>query len=142
MGDLLFRSATADDVEAIIEFWLVAAEDSHRPPDSVEAVRQLIVRDPDALMLAIEADELVGSVLVGWDGWRCHIYRLAVRPSHRRRGIGLALLGAADRRARARGATRTDAMVLDDNVLGHTIWHRAGYKRQREWSRWVKPVDP
>jgi hypothetical protein len=31
-------------------------------------------------------------------------------------------------------------MVLDDNDQAHRIWAAAGYARQAEWSRWVKPL--
>jgi ribosomal protein S18 acetylase RimI-like enzyme len=63
-----------------------------------------------------------------------------VDPGHRRQGIGRALLDAAQARLRDLGARRHDAMVLDDNALGHQIWAASGYERQDDWSRWVKPV--
>jgi ribosomal protein S18 acetylase RimI-like enzyme len=90
--DLEFRHATPADAPAVIEFWRVAAEDSHRPADTRDAVMRLIDRDSQALLLVLDSDVIVGSVVLGWDGWRFHVYRLAVRPSHRRRGIGHALL--------------------------------------------------
>jgi hypothetical protein len=31
-------------------------------------------------------------------------------------------------------------MVLDGNDAGHAIWSAAGYSRQDNWSRWVKPL--
>jgi hypothetical protein len=31
-------------------------------------------------------------------------------------------------------------MVLDDNDGAHAIWAASGYRRQDEWSRWVKPL--
>lgn len=40
--------------------------------------------DPDASLLTVEHDEVVGTVIAGRAGWRAHLYRLAVRP-HRRR---------------------------------------------------------
>jgi ribosomal protein S18 acetylase RimI-like enzyme len=81
-------------------------------PDTAEAVAALLGRDPDAVILAEHDGVLIGSVIAGWDGWRYHLYRLAVRPGWRRRGVGAALLTAAERRLRDLGATRIDAMVL------------------------------
>jgi len=98
----------------------------------------LIARDPEALILAVDDDTddtVVGSIIVGWDGWRCHLYRLAVAPTHRRQGIGRELVARAEARFTSYGGTRADAMVLDDNAQAHRVWANAGYALQPEWSR-------
>ena len=138
MADLVLRAAQAHDVNAVLAFWRVAAEDAHRPPDTAGAIATLHLRDPDALILAVDGDQIVGSVIAGWDGWRCHLYRLAVDPERRRTGIGRALIEAAENRIRALGGSRIDAMVLDDNPRAHAIWAARGYHRQADWSRWIK----
>jgi ribosomal protein S18 acetylase RimI-like enzyme len=83
---------------------------------------------------------LVGTVIAGWDGWRCHLYRLAVSPTHRGQGIGRLLVDAAEQRFRELGGNRIDAMVLDDNRAAHEFWRACGYVAQPEWSRWIKPI--
>ncbi|NUP53880.1 MAG: GNAT family N-acetyltransferase [Catenulispora sp.] len=142
MPDPILRTATAADLGAILEFWQLAAEDAHRPADSARALEALLARDPDALLLAVDAatGDLVGTVIAGWDGWRCHVYRLAVHPDRRRAGLGRQLVAAAEDRFRALGGTRADAMVLDENALAHHAWRSGGYARQPEWSRWVKAL--
>jgi ribosomal protein S18 acetylase RimI-like enzyme len=137
---LVLRPAAARDVDDILEFWRLAAEDADRPVDRPEAVTALIARDPAALLLAFDQGNIVGCVIVGWDGWRAHLYRLAVHPDHRRRGLASWLLTAAEQRLREQGAIRIDAMVLDSNDAGYAMWSAAGYSRQDNWSRWVKPL--
>ena len=131
-------AAVAADVPAVLAFWAEAAEGAHRPPDTAAAVELLLARDPHALILAVEDDRIVGSVVAGWDGWRCHLYRLAVLPSRRGEGLGRALIAAAEARLAELGGTRFDAMVLADNPLAHRAWTAAGYHPQPEWARWVK----
>jgi ribosomal protein S18 acetylase RimI-like enzyme len=92
------------------------------------------------VLLAYVGESLVGSVVAGWDGWRSRLYRLAVRPDHRRQGIANLLLDRAEARFIALGAIRIEAMVLDDNDLGRSLWTARGYRQQPDWSRWVKPV--
>jgi ribosomal protein S18 acetylase RimI-like enzyme len=135
---LELRAGAAADVDGLLELWAEAAENAERAPDTREAVTALLGRDPDAVIVAEHDGELVGSVIAGWDGWRCHLYRLAVRPAWRRRGVGSALLRAAEDRFRAVGSARADAMVLDSNGLGQSLWRAEGYRRQEEWRRWVK----
>jgi ribosomal protein S18 acetylase RimI-like enzyme len=138
------RPAGPADAEAVLAFWKRAAE-GESVSDDLAGVRGLVARDPEALLLAELAEhdgggELVGTVIAGFDGWRCHLYRLAVAPEHRRQGIATALLAAAESRFTALGGRRADAMVLHHNEQAHHAWRAQGYERQPQWGRWVKPL--
>ena len=140
MSHLVLRAADSRELGEVLPFWATAAENASRPPDTPGALAALHLRDPDALIVAVEGDRIVGTIIAGWDGWRCHLYRLAVDPQRRRSGIGAALIAAAEDRIRSLGGTRIDAMVLDDNGRAHGIWAAHGYRRQDDWSRWIKPL--
>ncbi|MGW7659040.1 GNAT family N-acetyltransferase [Streptomyces sp. NPDC054756] len=137
MSDLRLRSATARDLDAVLAFWKSAAEGTSISDDR-DGVERLVARDPDALILAELDGELAGTVIAGFDGWRCHLYRLAVHPDRRRQGIGSALLAAAEERFVRLGGRRGDAMVLERNTRAHHAWRAAGYTPEDQWRRWVK----
>ncbi|MHB9755205.1 GNAT family N-acetyltransferase [Streptomyces sp. BYX5S] len=139
MTDLNMRSATADDIDAVLAFWREAAEGTSITDDH-DGMTRLIERDADALILAERDGLLVGTVIAGFDGWRCSAYRLAVHPDHRRRGIATALLEAAEQRFTALGGRRVDAMVLEANTRAHGAWASSGYHREDHWRRWVKSL--
>ncbi|MFJ6525633.1 GNAT family N-acetyltransferase [Streptomyces longwoodensis] len=139
MSELRIRAAEPGDLDAVLAFWRTAAEGTSISDDR-DGVERLLARDPEALVLAESAGELVGTVIAGFDGWRCHLYRLAVHPGHRRRGIGSALLAAAEERFARLGGRRGDAMVLTRNETAHHAWRAAGYTPQEQWRRWVKPL--
>jgi|SRR5580700_11329603 ribosomal protein S18 acetylase RimI-like enzyme len=81
------RTGQLDDASAVLELWSLARSEHATTADRVGDVERLISETPSALFVA-EADggEIVGALLAGWDGWRGNMYRLAVHPSHRRRG--------------------------------------------------------
>jgi ribosomal protein S18 acetylase RimI-like enzyme len=137
---LVLRTATAADIDGLLALWREAAENADRPVDTRAAVLALLGRDPEAVIVAERDGVLVGSVIAGWDGWRCHLYRLAVHPRHRGQGTGTALVKAAEDRFRSLGAGRADAMVHEGNDLGHGVWRALGYVPQENWRRWVKPL--
>lgn len=139
MSDLHIRCADLADADTVLRFWREAAEGTSISDDR-DGVARLISRDPEALLLAERDGLLVGTVIAGFDGWRCSAYRLAVHPRARRQGIATALLEAAEERFAGLGGRRVDAMVLEVNERAQHTWAAAGYHREDHWRRWVKPL--
>ena len=131
------RTGRVDDVEAVLDLWR-RAEASPSPTESAEDVRGLLERDPEALILAESGGEIVGTLIVGWDGWRAAFYRLAVDPAHRRHGLATALVRAGEERFRTLGARRLGAIAESHKPAAMAFWASAGYELQTSRSRFVK----
>jgi len=143
------RHAVAADLPAILALWRAVAVPS--VTDTEGALRALLEHDPGALVVAEEPaapgqpGQVVGTVVAGWDGWRGSVYRLAVAPSHRRRGLGVRLVRAAIDHLTRRGARRVQAFVVGDDEHAVAFWEATGwtYERgQRRYTRSVAPATP
>lgn len=133
------RTATNADIDAVLAFWRDATTEPSSTDDAA-SLAGLLAHAPDALVLAVEHDTLVGSVVVGWDGWRGALYRLAVAPSQRRSGVATALIEEAERRLRAQGAKRLHMIVDPDQEPARSFWTSAGYE-PTDQSRFVKTFE-
>ena len=137
------RPAASADLEAVLDLWR-ASNTTPTPTDDLAALRALVGRDPEALLVAEEDGAVVASLIAGFDGWRANLYRLAVRPSHRRRGLGRALVLAAVERLRARGARRMGAFVIADDAQAVGFWtslEADGLRRDASKTRWILAID-
>jgi ribosomal protein S18 acetylase RimI-like enzyme len=85
---------------------------------------------------------LVGTIVAGWDGWRGNLYRLAVLPSARRRGIALRLVAEAERRLAEKGAIRPSALVMSGHDPAVALWVAAGYAHDPRVGRFVRSLRP
>ena len=135
------RVARQDDLDQVVALWETAAGPTTLPC-GIDEVRRLVDRDAEALLVADtssddDAAEIVGTLIAGWDGWRCHMYRMTVRPDHRRGRVATDLVEAAHRRAAALGAERLDAIVDLDNSGGIAFWESMGFTRKLSNGRWV-----
>ena len=139
---ITLRSATIDDIRPVLVFWADATVEPSATDDAAGLIALLGV-DADSLVLAVEDDgEIVGTVIASWDGWRGTMYRLAVVPSLRRRGIAATLVEEGERRLRAKGARRFHLIVLDDQAAANAFWAAVGYERQHDRLRYVKTFSP
>jgi ribosomal protein S18 acetylase RimI-like enzyme len=130
------RTARPDDLDAVVDLWAREGGPTTMPCGPDEAAR-LLRRDPDALLVAYDDGTLVGTLIVGWDGWRCHFYRLVVEPAWRRQGIAARLVVEGTRRARAFGAGKVEALIALANAPAIEFWARQDLVRDDETGRWM-----
>lgn len=81
----------------------------------------------DLFLVGVVDGAIVGSVMGGYEGHRGWINYLAVDPSRRRRGLGRALMGEAERRLRALGCPKTSLQIRRDNPEAVAFYERLGY---------------
>jgi ribosomal protein S18 acetylase RimI-like enzyme len=131
------RPCRVEDIDALLALWR-DANAVPRPTDHRAAIALRLERDAELFQLAWDGPRLVSSLLGGWDGWRGNMYRLAVYPAYRRRGIGQRLVTAVEQRLRALGAERITSLVFSDEAGAAELWRRAGYSSDPATTRYAK----
>jgi ribosomal protein S18 acetylase RimI-like enzyme len=129
------RSADEGDLGEAVDLWTREGGPTSLPAGVPEATA-LLRHDPHALVVARVDGVLVGCVIVGWDGWRCHLYRLVVDSKWRRKGVATRLVAEARARANAFGARKIDATVNLENASAISFWERQAFEQDPRDGRW------
>jgi len=83
---------------------------------------------PDLFLVATDRSSVVGAIMAGYDGHRGWLYALAVLQSHRRQGIGTALVREAETRLSAMGCTKINLQVRSSNSAVVSFYRSLGYE--------------
>lgn len=114
---LAFASSPADDVAS-----------------SPEAVRELLRRTPESVIIGAFRKHLIGAVGLHRDrhlksSHKVHLWGMYVVPSHRRRGVASELLEAALRHARALPGVSWIHLTVSSAAPGaQRLYERAGFR--------------
>jgi GNAT superfamily N-acetyltransferase len=138
------RAAERADIAAILTMIRELADFEHLThlctATAAQLEHELFGLTPAAeALLAVSGDEAVGyaiyfhnfSTFLGRKG--LYLEDLYVRPSHRHRGCGRALLIAVARIAADRGCARFEWMALDWNTAAIEFYEKLGAKQMTEW---------
>jgi ribosomal protein S18 acetylase RimI-like enzyme len=123
---LRVRRMLEGEAERVVSLWHAAGVT--RPwNDPHKDIAFAMSADQASILVAETDDVLVGTVMVGDDGHRGWVYYLAADPRYRRKGVGRALMSAAEQWLRQRGIWKLNLLVRSDNVDVAEFYERLGY---------------
>jgi len=137
-GALVIRSAAASDLDEVTP--LAGSRDRAR-------VRlQAAEHGEESMLVAVVAGNVVGVESVRWrngcDPPHPWVYGLAVVTQARRRGIGRALVEAAEGMSVARGAGHVSLDVDADDAGAMSFYESLGYRVVRSHEHHWRSIDP
>ena len=91
------------------------------------AIPAKLAVQPELLLVALEGDAVIGTVMAGYDGHRGWLYAVAVRRSHQRQGVGQALVARAEEALKALGCGKINLQVRTTNDAVVQFYERIGY---------------
>ena len=134
LDTLTLREVTDDDLPTLLTV-LRAAFEEYRgrldPPsgahgETIEKVRD-VMRTARGV-LALDGDQVAGCVFYAPEGGHIDLFRLAVLPAYRRRGVGRALVEYVEARALALGIPRVQLGVRVALPHNRAYYERMGYR--------------
>ena len=115
------------DAEAVVALW-VACELTRPWNDPRKDIARKLADSPDLLLVGEEDGRVVGTVMAGYDGHRGWVNYLAVDPAWQGRGLGRALMDAAEERLAALGCAKVNLQVRDENAAARGFYEAIGYR--------------
>ena len=91
------------------------------------AIPAKLAVQPELFLVALDGDTVIGTAMAGYDGHRGWLYAVAVKPDLQRKGIGTALLHAAEQRLRAMGCGKINLQIRADNAAVAAFYREHGY---------------
>lgn len=137
------RQLTESELRDMVELWK-RARLSFRPKgrDRISSLRLQLSRDPEMFVGAFADGKMIAAAIGSDDGRRAWINRLAVDPSHRRKGVALAMIEHFERVFRRRGRRLFCAHIEADNRPSMRLFEKAGYRRQTHIIYYAKRERP
>ena len=96
--------------------------------DSKIGIDIFLNRNPESCFVAEANKEIVGTILVGSDGRRGHIYHLAVDEKMRNKGIASKLVDTALLALKQMGITKVAFVVFSQNSLANKFWQKKEFR--------------
>ena len=140
---IAIRSATALDEVEVIALWrscgLVA---SYNDPAADFRFAKAGACS-DVLVAEDETGRICGSVMVGHDGHRGWLYYVASANDARGRGLGRAIVAAAEQWLRERGVVKAQLLVRETNTKVVSFYEHVGYEVAPRvvMSKWLKQPE-
>ena len=123
------REFSIGDYDGALQLWHRVEGLEIAEGDERDDIAQFLVRNPGLSRVALHGSTLIGVALCGYDGWRGHIYHLAVDPGYQGCGVGKRLLDECLCGLRGFGEKRAIILVADENQRGTKFWEHCGWEK-------------
>ena len=129
---IVLDSIRETDYPKLIKLWGAAGNIEVRQTDTPEVLARFLYRNPTCSYAAYAGTRLIGAILAGHDGWRGHLYHMAVKPDYRERGIGTRLVNAAVSAIKSEDIQKIHCLVKRDNLIAQQFWDACSFELREE----------
>ncbi|HEX7078138.1 MAG TPA: GNAT family N-acetyltransferase [Candidatus Eisenbacteria bacterium] len=130
MTEWEIRDFRPGDLEEARRLWAATEGLGAGPGDTDEAIGRFLERNRGLSLVALSGGSIVATVLCGHDGRRGILYRVAVAPEWRRRGLAAELTRRCLSGLGKEGIGRCFVFVETDNEGALSYWAAAGFRKR------------
>jgi putative acetyltransferase len=121
------RPMTPADYEAVLQLWQATEGVGLNESDTRERIALFLNRNPGLSRVAVGDTQILGAVLCGHDGRRGYLHHLAVARSHRKQGLGRALVEACLADLAREDIVKCNLFLFADNQAGEAFCKHHGW---------------
>ncbi|WP_440830894.1 GNAT family acetyltransferase [Pseudomonas fragariae (ex Marin et al. 2024)] len=112
---------------AVIQLWKTVLNDDmpHNRPDL--SIDKKLAVDDHLFFVALADDQVVGTLLAGYDGHRGWLYSVAVDPQQRGNGLGTRLVRHAEKALAGLGCVKINLQIHTFNESVQAFYKTLGY---------------
>ncbi|MBR0713580.1 GNAT family acetyltransferase [Bradyrhizobium liaoningense] len=101
-------------------------------------------RDNSTVLVGREGNAILATVMVGHDGHRGWVYYVAVDPDRRARGLGRAIMAAAEDWLREAGIQKLQLLVRRENAQANAFYASLGFAESTSvmFAKWLDGREP
>lgn len=122
----IIRTFEDKDEEKVIRLWKACGLVSPMNDLALDIERKKLVQR-ELFLVASVGDEIVGTVMAGYEGHRGWINYLAVLPDQQKAGLGRALMVEAENLLKAIGCPKINLQVRTTNAQVRAFYERIGF---------------
>jgi ribosomal protein S18 acetylase RimI-like enzyme len=125
--NVILKEMTIDHYDQVLALWQTSEGVGLSEADSRDGIASFLERNAGLSVVAFDVEQLVGVILCGHDGRRGYVHHLAVSPTHRRQGIGRALVAHSLAALERAGIDKCHIFVFRKNEAALAFWQGTGW---------------
>ncbi len=122
------RVMTIQDYDEVLKLWKsIDGFYIREIDDSYMGIKKFLTKNPKTNVVAINNNEIIGSILCGYDGRCAYFYHVCVKKEHRHKKIGKNMVDFVMKALKDEGATHINLVAFKENGIGNLFWHDIGW---------------
>ncbi len=122
------RSYSEYDFDSVVALWKDVFSEDPFWNDPHKVIHNKLKIQPELFLVGIFENQLIATVMGGFDGFRGWVYHLAVTPNKRRRGFGKKMMETLEKRLIELGCPKINLQVRESNPDVVEFYESLGYK--------------